>query len=215
MKRRGFTLIELLVVIAIIAILAAILFPVFAKAREKARQSSCQSNLKQLGLSFLQYKSDYDEMAPYAADAVYHNDVRSLVFRLTPYIKNGQIWRCPSAAQVSINNGITATYFLNGPIFAFPVADAQVGRPAEIGVLWEFMEGRDATYRRPNYTTSTANTWGGFISAGRYGAIHNEGGNLNYYDGHVKWLKETEHTAGKFALTPNDRDNGNTHSLSW
>ncbi|MEN6304741.1 MAG: prepilin-type N-terminal cleavage/methylation domain-containing protein, partial [Armatimonadia bacterium] len=64
MKRRGFTLIELLVVIAIIAILAAILFPVFAKAREKARQSSCLSNMKQMGLACLQYAQDYDEVLP-------------------------------------------------------------------------------------------------------------------------------------------------------
>ena len=62
--RIGFTLIELLVVIAIIAILAAILFPVFAKAREKARQTACASNLKQLGLVFLQYAQDYDEVPP-------------------------------------------------------------------------------------------------------------------------------------------------------
>ena len=64
-KRIGFTLIELLVVIAIIAIIAAILFPVFAQAREKARQSSCASNLKQLGIAFLQYAQDYDEMFPF------------------------------------------------------------------------------------------------------------------------------------------------------
>ncbi len=64
MKRKGFTLIELLVVIAIIAILAAILFPVFAKAREKGRQASCQSNLKQLGLAFAQYATDYDGLLP-------------------------------------------------------------------------------------------------------------------------------------------------------
>ena len=64
MSRRGFTLIELLVVIAIIAILAAILFPVFAKAREKARQTSCLSNVKQLGLGLMMYAQDYDEKLP-------------------------------------------------------------------------------------------------------------------------------------------------------
>ena len=63
-RRTGFTLIELLVVIAIIAILAAILFPVFAKVREKARQTACLSNMKQLGLAFVQYSQDYDEMNP-------------------------------------------------------------------------------------------------------------------------------------------------------
>src|SRR5688500_6579567 len=62
--RNGFTLIELLVVIAIIAILAAILFPVFARARENARRSSCQSNMKQLGLGMMQYTQDYDEKLP-------------------------------------------------------------------------------------------------------------------------------------------------------
>jgi len=66
MRRSGFTLIELLVVIAIIAILAAILFPVFARAREKARQSSCQSNLKQIMLAELQYMADYDQCLPIA-----------------------------------------------------------------------------------------------------------------------------------------------------
>ncbi|MEZ8220858.1 prepilin-type N-terminal cleavage/methylation domain-containing protein [Candidatus Fervidibacteria bacterium JGI MDM2 JNZ-1-D12] len=63
-KVRGFTLIELLVVIAIIAILAAILFPVFSQAREKARQSSCLSNTKQIALSISQYTTDYDERFP-------------------------------------------------------------------------------------------------------------------------------------------------------
>ena len=64
--RRGFTLIELLVVIAIIAILAAILFPVFAQAREKARQATCASNEKQIGLAILMYVGDYDETFPWS-----------------------------------------------------------------------------------------------------------------------------------------------------
>jgi len=94
-RRRGFTLIELLVVIAIIAILAAILFPVFAKAREKARQTSCLSNLKQVGLAFQMYCTDYDDMLPLshyatAAGQLYYPSI------LVPYMKNSQIWRCPS-----------------------------------------------------------------------------------------------------------------------
>ena len=64
MRKQGFTLIELLVVIAIIAILASILFPVFARAREKARQTSCLSNMKQLGLACSMYAQDYDELLP-------------------------------------------------------------------------------------------------------------------------------------------------------
>lgn len=68
MKKKGFTLIELLVVMAIIAILAAILFPVFARARENARRSACASNLKQIGLAFMQYTQDYDERLPSYSD---------------------------------------------------------------------------------------------------------------------------------------------------
>ncbi|MGD9497517.1 MAG: DUF1559 domain-containing protein [Armatimonadota bacterium] len=100
-RQTGFTLIELLVVIAIIAILAAILFPVFARAREKARQSACTSNLKQIGNAFMMYVQDYDEVFP---DTVMGRDAPDHPARthawtgvLMPYVKNNQVFKCPSA----------------------------------------------------------------------------------------------------------------------
>jgi prepilin-type N-terminal cleavage/methylation domain-containing protein/prepilin-type processing-associated H-X9-DG protein len=98
-NRRGFTLIELLVVIAIIAILAAILFPVFARARDKARQASCQSNLKQLGLALMMYVQDWDETMPgfknyFVRDSNARGD--GWYDTCEPYTKNDQISICPS-----------------------------------------------------------------------------------------------------------------------
>jgi prepilin-type N-terminal cleavage/methylation domain-containing protein/prepilin-type processing-associated H-X9-DG protein len=96
-NRNGFTLIELLVVIAIIAILAAILFPVFGRARENARRSTCQSNLKQIGLGLLQYAQDYDERMPGFRLAGGGAGVRSTWFYMIyPYTKSMQVLVCPS-----------------------------------------------------------------------------------------------------------------------
>ncbi|MGQ9729993.1 MAG: DUF1559 family PulG-like putative transporter [Candidatus Zipacnadales bacterium] len=102
-QRWGFTLIELLVVIAIIAILAAILFPVFARAREKARQTSCLSNVKQLTIAALMYAQDYDELLPCDYYACNSSTTHArLVGQILPYMKNQQILYCPSAAKMGI-----------------------------------------------------------------------------------------------------------------
>src|SRR5688572_1273159 len=97
--RKGFTLIELLVVIAIIALLAAILFPVFARARENARKSSCLNNVKQLGLAWTQYAQDYDEVTiPYSSTGGSPGRHVNWRFVLQPYLKSSQLLVCPSSA---------------------------------------------------------------------------------------------------------------------
>ena len=115
--RRAFTLIELLVVIAIIAILAAILFPVFAQAREKARETVCLSNMRQIGLAVRMYVQDYDESFPIfhayntqpAADIPGHKGVEVL---LQPYVKSPDLFRCPvdNGGPVPRSNPSTIEY---------------------------------------------------------------------------------------------------------
>ena len=180
MKRRGFTLIELLVVIAIIAILAAILFPVFAKAREKARQASCLSNVKQLMLAFQQYKQDYDERWPLqfwdgsawqpAASGYWGGEIM-------PYCKNTQIFLCPSmqckVCSYAYNNG-----YLSG------VADAQITNPTGIVVLADSTSDSYQSIDGISFTIFNS----GFC---RINPVHNSGANFGYVDGHAKWLTAT------------------------
>ncbi len=126
---RGFTLIELLVVIAIIAILAAILFPVFAKAREKARQSSCINNGKQLGIAVLQYAQDYDEtLCPPAVGAVDTTSAYGWQDLVQPYIKSAQAFDCPSAQIKMRYNTATGRFWRRrGGVGAAATTDACSG----------------------------------------------------------------------------------------
>jgi prepilin-type N-terminal cleavage/methylation domain-containing protein/prepilin-type processing-associated H-X9-DG protein len=132
-RKSGFTLIELLVVIAIIAILAAILFPVFAQAREKALQTTCLSNLKQLGTAFSLYLQDYDETLPHNRFRILKQagpydicDPRAEVLTwkgaIQSYVKSYDFWRCPSnpsrdAATEDVDKNLKQSYAVNGVIF--------------------------------------------------------------------------------------------------
>ena len=112
-KRLGFTLIELLVVIAIIAILAAVLFPVFATAREKARQSSCASNEKQLGIAMMQYVQDYDEQFPCGAFAGVGYAGQAWAGAIYPYVKSTAAYACPSDTSLPISGSYQVSYAYN------------------------------------------------------------------------------------------------------
>jgi len=225
-RRQGFTLIELLVVIAIIAILAAILFPVFAKAREKARQASCQADCKQVMLAFAQYRTDYDSRC----NPCWYNwpgfgawgwggtgyEYESYHTLLQPYMKNWQIWECPSAPGVNMCGRVDDGRAGPHPQIIY----------ASIGWNCGFINTRPETdFKKPAETIVCADTWGGgndprvnpincpyyyqgydggsrscsnacpgYSPTGSWSwlipqARHNGGINCGYFDGHVKWQK--------------------------
>ena len=196
MRKRGFTLIELLVVIAIIAILAAILFPVFARARENARKSNCQSNLKQIGLATMQYAQDYDE--------TYHlawtlNPTTRYPRLLQPYMKNLDVFVCPSDPDVWVpETGLRISYICNYNLHPSgdankSVSMAAVNRPSETISLAENADG--ATANRAPDCEYQWGCFGGAVSSGynRWARVgrtrHSEGANYVFADGHVKWMK--------------------------
>ncbi|MEN6304114.1 MAG: DUF1559 domain-containing protein [Armatimonadia bacterium] len=204
MKRRGFTLIELLVVIAIIAILAAILFPVFAKAREKARQTSCLSNGKQIGLAVEQYKSDYDGLYPFSrgTGGTWPSNY------LAPYMKNLQMVRCPSRGDwyygysYNINfgyqPGLQFSPVRTGPSYD-GVAESTVNNPAGKIVLTESTLPYYYLVKLAAYSDASAKgSLDAFfpstvaINTQRYTfeetGVHNGGVNNVFADGHAKWM---------------------------
>ena len=158
-RRPAFTLVELLVVIAIIGILAAILFPVFARARENARRSSCSSNLKQIGLGLMQYIQDNDGSFPVTYYDLTDNEFKPegsqggyTATAIHPYLKSTQIWICPSQPTAFYPRMQTyagedtdrrMTYAINWYIMthdvysAAPVNEASIPFPSEIVAMAE------------------------------------------------------------------------------
>ena len=142
--RAGFTLIELLVVIAIIAILAAILFPVFAKARDKARQTSCISNQKQMALGWIQYSQDYDESTlPWSDNAASNGYGFPWPELMQPYLKNYSILRCPSIPDSLITYSYNANvggangYNVLGTVFGPIRSVASIQAPSQTPIFAE------------------------------------------------------------------------------
>ncbi len=184
MRRHGFTLIELLVVIAIIAILAAILFPVFARAREKARQTSCLSNVKQLGLGILMYIQDYDECFPGRyVGLTYPDSIYQPWYNVIgPYIKNLQLLTCPSYKTQAVGYGY------NSAVVASPTV---LGPGAPLSAIQDtsrVMMLADSTYAPTAYAPS-GYTYAAYVPL--YANLHNGGVNVAFVDGHGKWMTVT------------------------
>lgn len=233
--RSAFTLIELLVVIAIIALLAAILFPVFARARDNARRTACSSNLKQIGLGVLQYAQDYDETLPTngpgpglnfnPADTTsdYANtSIVNWMASVQPYIKNWQVYICPSAVPYTFTGGnaifnpvpVSATkpnpsntsYFTNVVLLQRKLA--ALTTPSQLIWTHEFGFGSGCVFMRPSNKTSTSRVpvlstddLGDWLAINNtYDISHFDGGNLLFADGHVKWRKQNAISSRMFGL---------------
>ncbi len=213
--RRGFTLIELLVVIAIIAILAAILFPVFARAREKARQSTCLSNVKQIMVGVLMYAQDYDEMLPrlYTTGSPNGNYV-VWPTAVVPYVKNNQLYVCPSNkfnhcttsgswAYVQWQNNFPISYGYNN----WNGAAGATGQPwsGYIGFRSDGVRslGGIPQPARVIFTGDGRGCYQYYWTSANYVDTfnattsvtwkpHNGGANFGFVDGHAKWMNKVE-----------------------
>ena len=209
-KREGFTLIELLVVIAIIAILAAILFPVFSKARAKAQQTVCLSNMKQMALSTRMYVSDWDQMFPTVGQWNYFPGTYGWLGALEPYLKNTQILHCPMKSGTGVNyaanGGRKKAWYGYDSLWGFedwwtPATMSYAASTGEIecpaNIISNFEEARGGGSGIQN----------GDVNAGWYGdffgqydwygndnpPLHNLGQNFNFADGHAKWYSLVDH----------------------
>jgi prepilin-type N-terminal cleavage/methylation domain-containing protein/prepilin-type processing-associated H-X9-DG protein len=211
--KKGFTLIELLVVIAIIAILASILFPVFARARENARRTSCASNLKQIGLASMQYSQDYDEkLCGFANGTLFSGQYTGWQYLLQPYAKSQQLFDCPNvsngswatAADTNPDKHLFRSYGYNTYLgertaaspYGYGISIAAINSPAETIMIADNMAKDSATSNYgyfmliPPSGLAAVNWWEPKTSsAPSMVTRHFDGANIAYVDGHVKWAR--------------------------
>jgi prepilin-type N-terminal cleavage/methylation domain-containing protein/prepilin-type processing-associated H-X9-DG protein len=193
-SRSGFTLIELLVVIAIIAILAAILFPVFAQAREKARQTACLSNQKQIGAALAMYIQDYDERIPSSKSLGRWWTLLTAAWpppfardQLMPYVKNEAIWYCPSIAldrPLWPPSAKTGTYRDNQTTYQWNTVCSERGR----GPKTELLSARPLA--AVPYPSQQPMWWD--IPYWATDSVHMHGVNAVFLDGHARWARIDE-----------------------
>jgi len=192
--RQAFTLIELLVVIAIISILAAILFPVFAKVREKARQISCTSNEKQLGLALIQYVQDNDERYPSGAAIAGGGAGQGWAAQVYPYVKSTAVFKCPddsTSTPVTTPPTFPISYGINDTVALSGTSESQFSSESRTVLLFEVQDSTAAITTPWNGTIgdntspSGDGNHDGFAGTGRYatgvpsGALLSEVGTAN------------------------------------
>ncbi len=203
-RREGFTLIELLVVIAIIAILASILFPVFARARERARQTSCLSNLRQIGVALAMYYDDYQRLPwdDLTEGGAPEGTAPTWTWRLMlyPYVMNAQLFACPSASGLTDFDATYPDYWdMAGYAISQVHWDDDLGtdadpppghtmeairKPSEVIIITDYIGDHMLTH----YGTQEH----GFVRQDEAATRHNGGCNYLFLDGHVKWLAPTQ-----------------------
>ncbi|MFO8081400.1 MAG: prepilin-type N-terminal cleavage/methylation domain-containing protein [Armatimonadota bacterium] len=196
LRSRGFTLIELLVVIAIIAILAAILFPVFARARDKAEQTSCLSNLKQIALAELMYQNDNDERTAAVTNwpvNVTTNSYYTWITMLKPYIKNTDIFSCPSQREERMYRVVNRTTSVGThPWELGSYSASRIGVSSGFHPYFQYVYAfrNTATIPYPAECVFAADGTDVIcrLNASNVAIIHNEGANFAFFDGHAKWV---------------------------